>query len=751
MPDPATFPQAKAATGELLAAATALDQAITADGVKVAQGAAEYASAGTRDALLRAQALLAKDHYKVCFAGGFSCGKSTTINALLGDADLLPTAAGECTLAITVMSGPFAGRECVRVKYFTREMALRNVVRNQKRYRNAFKLFDAKLKGKESAEAMIAVVREVIAELPKISSNEQHPESLRQEFDKSKTGKYVGELQEFLGCLETFASRCGTIFEDALANRSTYLTYDDKQGGLGHLFLIDQVFIHKKNVLFEEKAIQVVDLPGIDSTNSYARQVSLEYLKEADLVICVLPPQGFTMAYIDIINEFRNTSAGNIANKMFCVINRFDANEPRNYEKKEIESLLRDQIAAEIDRQGLDRRNLYATCALLDIHKLRGHSDRYEAMLNDCKIKIQAMGSGVEEPWRGITTRALSGEGITVLRNDILKYLERELAFERLRDVAALVKTETDAATTLLARNAVLLQQAKSKRSSAIGDLRAFILKTQQAFEVNLTGLANGLPGTIGQVIQASLKPQVAAMVGMFRKIPLSDPTKQIQFTGAAAKAQNPAMIKQLWIDFIKQSFSDRFTETVAQTLVSPVQAMIDAQVTSSKVAQILDAISQSSSTDLAGPLKQSIAIAKQNIDVITRLRADEETWALRREAIHPQGFEPAWTPALEEAFKNDLVTNFTKAYSAFADRLGQVLGQYYQVVIRSLIADFKARAGELEAALMNVADLNLPVHLLTDEAPDPEESKRKRLLVYSELSDKTNAGSAKLKPFLVH
>jgi hypothetical protein len=624
-------------------------------------------------------------------------------------------------------------------------------VKNQKRYRNAFKLFDAKLKGKESADSMIAVVREVIAELPRISGNDQHPESLRQEFDKSKTGKYVAELEEFLACLDKFASRCGTIHEDGIANRSTYLTYDDKQGGLGHLFLIDQVFIHKKNVLFEEKAIQVVDLPGIDSTNSYARQVSLEYLKEADLVICVLPPQGFTMAYIDIINEFRNSSAGNIGNKMFCVINRFDANEPRNYEKKEIESLLRDQVAAEIDRQGLDRRNLYATCALLDIHKLRGHQDRYDAMLNDCRIKIQAMGAGVEEPWKGITTRALSGEGISVLRNDILKYLERELAFERLRDVAALVKIETDAATALLGRNAAQLAQAKSKRTSAIGDLRQFILKTQQAFEVNLTGLANGLPATINQVIQAALKPQVATMVGMFRKIPLADPTKQIQFTGAAAKAQNPAQIKQLWIDFIKQSFSDRFTDTVAQTLVGNVQGMIDTQVTASKVAQILEAISQASATDLGGPLKQAIATAKQNIDVVTRLRADEETWALRREAIHPQGFEPAWTPALEEAFKNDLVTNFTKAYSAFADRLGQVLGTYYQVVIRTLIADFKARAGELETALMNVAGFDLPLHLLTDAAPDPEEAKRKRLLVYSELSDQAAASATRLKPLLAH
>ena len=751
MPDPASFPQAKIATTELVGAATALDQAITDDGAKVALGNADYASAGTRDALLRAQALLAKDHYKVCFAGGFSCGKSTTINALLGDADLLPTAAGECTLAITVMSGPFAGRECVRVKYFTREMALRNVVRNQKRYRNAFKLFDAKLKGKESADSMIAVVRDVIVELPKISANEQLPESLRQEFDKSKTGKYVGELQEFLGCLETFASRCGTIFEDALANRSTYLTYDDKQGGLGHLFLIDQVFIHKKNVLFEEKAIQVVDLPGIDSTNSYARQVSLEYLKEADLVICVLPPQGFTMAYIDIINEFRNTSAGNIANKMFCVINRFDANEPRNYEKKEIESLLRDQIAAEIDRQGLDRRTLYATCALLDIHKLRGHTDRYEAMLNDCKIKIQAMGSGVEEPWRGITTRALSGEGITVLRNDILKYLERELAFERLRDVRALAKTVTDAAEALLAKNSVLFQQAKSKRTSAIGELRGFILKTQQAFEINLTALANAMPAAINNVIQAHVKSQIAAMVGMFRKIPLADPAKQVQFAGSIAKAQSPAMIKQLWIDFIKQNFSDRFTETVYQALVGAVQGKIEEQVLASKVGKILEAISQSSATDLAGPLKQSILIAKQNVEVVTRLRADEETWALRREPIHPQGFEPAWTPALEEAFKNDLVGTFTKAYSGFADRLGQVLGQYYQVIIRTLISDFKVRAEQLENVLMNVVDLNLPTHLLTDEAPDPEEVKRKRLLVYSELSDRASGSMAKLKPILAN
>lgn len=745
MPDKSLFPAARKTTVELFDAVKALNALVTEDAATNAiPGANQYDVIGSKEAIKRAEHLLSKDHYKLCFAGGFSAGKSTTINALLGDPDLLPTAAGECTLSITIMTGPLNGRELVRVKYFPRDLAIKQVVFHQKRYRNAFKQFDAKARH-ASPEEMLAIVREVIVWLNKAHADESLPEALRKEFDKGKAVKYAAELTEFLHYIDKYSSRCGTIIEDDLSKSSTYLTYDEKQGGLGHLFMIDQVYIHRKNVLFEQEGIQIVDLPGIDSTNAYARQVTLGYLTEADLVINVLPPQGFTMSYIDIINEMSEANRGNIANKMFYLINRFDSNEERNFCKKEIEALLRDQIAAEIDKNGLNSRNLYATCALLDIHRLRGHQERYDAMMVGCQSKIKAMGSDVEQPWRRIAEDALNGKAITAVREAILKYLHEQLAFERLRDVQLALKQVIDATDLLLGKNQGLLQAARANQTTRIARIREFVEKTNQQLEAHMAGLASGMPPVVGNVIQASLKPAVAAAIARFSQIPLADVAAQTRFTGSPAKLQTPAAIKQHWIDFVKARFCDDFVNVVQQTLVGNVQSFIDQKVKDARLDVVLKHVSGTSGRDLAGPVVRAVETAKQNVDVITRLRAQEETWAMRKQPIHPQGFEPAWSAAIEDAFKRDIITSFTGLLHASCDRLSAVLGAYYQDIIFKLIADVKARADDLEAALKATDGGDVPMELVTGEAQDPEEQKKRRLLQYAEMHGQVLKTSAAL------
>jgi hypothetical protein len=99
----------------------------------------------------------------------------------------------------------------------------------------------------------------------------------------------------------------------------------------------------------------------------------------------------------------------------------------------------------------------------------------------------------------------------------------------------------------------------------------------------------------------------------------------------------------------------------------------------------------------------------------------------------------------VESGFKEDVVGNLTKVLGAAADKLGAVLGSYYQAVLRGLVADFKARSDELEAAIRGAADLDLPMHLVEGGSPDPDEQKRKRLLAYADLRDKHGAADARL------
>jgi hypothetical protein len=212
---------------------------------------------------------------------------------------------------------------------------------------------------------------------------------------------------------------------------------------------------------------------------------------------------------------------------------------------------------------------------------------------------------------------------------------------------------------------------------------------------------------------------------------------------------QTPPQIKQFWIEWAKQQYSDKFVELAKQMLAPAVQGAIENQVKASNVDKVLAHIAGLSQKDIAGPMLRSIETAKQNIEILTALRANEETLTLRNQNIQPMGgLEAAWTPMIEEQFKNFMAENLTKAFNSFADRAGAVLGSYYQSVISNLVNGFKGRSDELEQILLS-NDGNLPLHLLTGEAPDPEEARRRRLLEYQVAFDKLRELDRQLEPLL--
>ena len=75
----------------------------------ICSGYTDYMGETPKAFLDRARAKLEKKKYKIGFAGGFSGGKSTLVNALLNEPDLLAAEAGECTMSITVISSPKSG------------------------------------------------------------------------------------------------------------------------------------------------------------------------------------------------------------------------------------------------------------------------------------------------------------------------------------------------------------------------------------------------------------------------------------------------------------------------------------------------------------------------------------------------------------------------------------------------------------------------------------------------------------------
>ena len=251
---------------------------------------ADYLAVSPDSYLDRAGELLGKDFYRVAFCGPFSCGKSTLINAVLEEAGLLPSAAGECTLSITNLAKPKPGKgEQVEVLYFTKEEALRNIFTNI-RYSPLF--------GDEADR----VLKEFSVQRGLVVINEETETSGkgRCEVDLSvnELAKRRVELKEFLEQLKEKEdqNKLGSVVYDAIQAAKNYLTTDLDGRGMGHLLLIQMVNIFRENPMFARDGIQIIDLPGTDSINERQRELTHSYLHEADVVINVLEPRGFTAA-----------------------------------------------------------------------------------------------------------------------------------------------------------------------------------------------------------------------------------------------------------------------------------------------------------------------------------------------------------------------------------------------------------------------------------------------------------------------
>jgi hypothetical protein len=194
------------------------------------------------------------------------------INALLREAGLLPSAAGECTLSITNLAKPAAGKgEHVEVHYFTKEEALKNVFTNI-RYKPLFGAEGEALIAEFSNKRALTLLNDEIAATGQgrcevdISTNELAKRRL--------------ELREFCEQLSDKESqdKLGSVVYDSIKASSQYLTTDHDGTGMGHLLLIQMVNIYKDNEMFARDGIEIIDLPGTDSINERQRELTHAYL-----------------------------------------------------------------------------------------------------------------------------------------------------------------------------------------------------------------------------------------------------------------------------------------------------------------------------------------------------------------------------------------------------------------------------------------------------------------------------------------
>ncbi len=682
---------------------------------KICPGFPDYYTISPGVHIDRAGKRLQKEGYKVAFAGGFSGGKSTLINALLQEPELLPAASGECTLSITQISAPEGGvDEHVEVTYFTRDDALRNLIENPR--------YDAVFTDKKDD-----VLRDFTADKA-LMTVKGSVKAMSKSFDQSQIER-LDELKEFLVAIDKFSNRLGTTHIDSLANADQYQTTDKNDRGMGHLLLIQQVHLFKKNPLFTTDGIEIVDLPGTDSTNPRQRELTHSFMKEADVVISVLEPKGFKTADIDIQKEL-GKHHHEIQNKMFFVINMWDKLSRSDITKAEVEKLYIDQIKNKILRAGMSADRIYLTSAKWT--ELTEKASRVKLSSTE-RQDLNEFDRGAREKLAGLDLEIVpdllermkavyNDGGVERLRTDLIEYLKEDIERERLRGIHQDLAFVPEAMGKMLGLSRDEVEDILADAKNQLKQVGEFIEKITYSFEEKLRiaeeGLENGIPRLVGDAKKKLLSG--------IRKMTQAD-NQLLSFRRIRSRlnVKTPKRIKLDAIDKMKDIVSKKLVEMIEDGVVGRAVAKIAGELEATNMEPILEHFSKQLKRQYLQRYKSLISTLKRDMKMVTVWRATEETWDLRQTEMEPATMEATWTDAIEREFREVLNTTFQEQATELCNNLAGVLWRYYKLAMEEAIHTFENLASDLRNTVKHT-DVSLPLSLLNAEEGDAESRKLK-------------------------
>ena len=659
---------------------------------------------------------LAKKGYFVGFAGVFSAGKSTLINSLLKEPRMLPSAIHSCTYSLTKVSSPGEGEEHIEVKYFSKEDSLRYIVDNP-RYGPLLEEHRDEYMKNFSTDKAIGIIQQVI-------------EGLREDpLPENQTKRR--ELMEYLDYLDRFADRLGTSYiEHDINNAPMYLTTDENNKGHGHLLLISEVNIFRKNPLFVEKGISICDLPGTGAMNPRDTEIAINALRDADLIIMTLPPQGFGEQNLILKDELQQHN-NEIKNKIFFVINRYDEVQPDELTEERVNTMLKEHIIAPIISMGLNPDRLYLTNAkLVEWAQLEAKDKLHEedqrgldAMRESNKRKLAAIPDALDRELKDKMEKVFTDGGIDGLRADLIKYLERDIAIERLKEIYLDLRRVYTAVRRLLDPERPRIEGLKANQMNLIRQVADFIENVQEKFSDNVRSLQDGLKNATGKMLDMAKEKINKQTSGMI---------KGLNFGRIRAKLQIPApnRIKAEAINLLKEKLSSTFSEIVQQHTVRHVAEAVEKTLSEARIEKILEQVSQSLERNYADDYQKILRDFNHNLFEFTLMRAKEETWDIIDADIRPTGFEPEWTKEIEGEFREQLQQLFGNKLLSYADNLKRVLWRYYKSILDELIDQFETIMADLSEDLRGVENINLPVDLLGGEGEEFEERKKAYMLL---------------------
>lgn len=675
----------------------------------VCNGYASYVGETPMAYLDRARTKLEKKVFKIGFAGGFSGGKSTAINALLKEPGLLAAEAGECTMSITVIGSPKpGGDEHVEIKYYSKEQSLRNLFENN-RYDVLLRDYKDDVWKEYTDEKAITAIKKVIENLTGDKDLENQ--------------KKKAELEEFLQFLDQLSDRLGTTFMDKLENADEYLTTDSNNKGLGHLLLIEQVFIYKNNPLFQEKGIEIIDLPGTDSTNQRQKEITHNYMREADAIILVLEPKGFKMADVDIGEELSKHN-NEIRNKMFFVMNKFDTLDQNDIKAESMHKLYRGQVLETIIRLGLDPDRIYFTSAKvveIDEKKKKGLAsqqeivdlENYKKSLHD---KLTNLDPNLNPDVKAKMEIIYKDGGIEHFRDVLMKYLEKDIQVERLKEIYFDLKNAFLATQRLITPEKARVTAVMDNFKNQAGQILEFIEKLEQNFEDHILPITDKLEKALSMGIEKGKE--------MFKN-GLSKVIEGYNFQRVKMKLPIPTAqnIKMEVISECKLEFSFKFAEIMENATVKMVYDKLAQSLSESPIPNIMKRMGKSLGVDFNKRYEELLENFHHNLRLVARLRALEETWEIQQAAIKPSGFEPEWNPKVEADFKEDMKNLFVDKFMGYAGKLQTVLWRYFRELMLDLNNLFVKLVDDLNKHIKDRPDeAKVPFELIADEV---EEDKK--------------------------
>ncbi|RKY16000.1 MAG: hypothetical protein DRP82_00245 [Planctomycetota bacterium] len=661
---------------------------------------------------------LRRQVYNVGFAGIFSVGKSTLINALLDEPEFLPEALEPCTMSITLIGNPDPGTpERVEVKYYTKEQALRNIFDNF-RYRDVAEKVKQQVLQSFSVEAAENAIKEMIRDL------------------KENQGEYQNalqraeELEEFLQYLHDpdISRRLGTVWVDNIENAPTYLTRDKNLKGMGHLLLIEQVTVFKDNPLFTRHGVRIIDLPGTDDVNERQRQLTYQYLSEADAVVLMIQPRGFEAEAVRIRDEL-NKYNKEVRDKMFTVINMFDQVTLEQLEPEAFKRFSREIINTMVGHLGLDIEKFYVTSALY--YKLL-QKERQGTLTPEEKEQLENMRADMNRKLEAVTRRPLepmfqtrvrncfTDGGVPALRQALMNYLEKDIRIARLKEVYFFLKDVYDAFKLMLEPEFKRIEDFISSARDRKMMIHEFMEKLRDIFYDAISPVSEELKNVMTRTITKigeKFVPGVARFIdGMAVariKMQLSD-----ELGGQPSAFDIKVRMIKTCQRQLPKIFVDVMEEHTAKLLVQRVREVLE----KTPIAEVFKHLSRGMDKNYLEIWENALKRFEDDVRRLTRMRAMEEMWKLQAKQIKPAPGGGEFDRAEQKKFKEQLKQVFVNAFGQHSENLKDVIWRYHDASLRDFVKSFENIVEQLEEDVTLEQDkVSLPMNLVTGEAEKQE------------------------------